>query len=233
MTKLTTLVNITHRSFLFSLLFVGLGVNLQASCEYTQELTVEPFEAGNKLSWTTANEKNCEYFLLEKSKNGLVFERVAILKGGMNSDQERAYTYLDTQNQSLRIFYRLIQVDLDGTGDFSHVVVLSKKEENSPFVMKKMESSITNRHFHLTLQANDEANLEYRLMTNMGDIELNGKEALTKGMNTVTLDFGNVAVGTYQLALKVKNDIEVIAVRKVDNNTPPKINLAIKSEGKE
>ena len=110
------------------------------------------------------------------------------------------------------------------------MVVLSRKDKDSPFVMTKMESSVTERQFHLTLEANDNSPLEYRLMTNMGDIELDGKEQLKKGTNSISLDFGNVPVGTYQLALKVKNDIEVIAVKKVDSTLPPTVNLAIKNE---
>ncbi|MEM8909409.1 MAG: hypothetical protein AAGD05_16300, partial [Bacteroidota bacterium] len=214
--------------FGFFLLFLMLNQIGEASVIYSSLLKGEKKLGGNTLSWSTASEVNCDFFMLEKSIDGIFFERVAILKAGGNSEIERKYYYTDSREESKRIFYRILQVDNDGTGAYSHAVILSDKPEDAPFHMEYVDNTTTRGDLVLSLECPSSGKLAYRLLTQLGEVKLRGEVALNAGSNLAQLDFNGVDVGTYQLALKVKNDIEVIAIRKVDSDQVPTIDLATK-----
>ena len=74
-----------------------------------------------KLTWQTASELNNDYFIVERSKNALDWENIGRVAGFGNSIETKDYDFIDF-NPDLGInYYRLRQVDLDGTTDFSDV----------------------------------------------------------------------------------------------------------------
>jgi hypothetical protein len=78
-------------------------------------------EGSNKLTWQTASEKNTSHFDIEKSKDGLAFEKIGELKAAGNSQAPQYYSYLDKNPYDLS-YYRLKIHDLDGKIDFSKTV---------------------------------------------------------------------------------------------------------------
>jgi hypothetical protein len=85
--------------------------------------------AGNHLSWTTAQELNSARFVVEASADGTAFAAVAELAAAGNSTTAHNYEYLDASTAAQaasRRYYRLRQVDLDGTTNYSPVVALSR-----------------------------------------------------------------------------------------------------------
>ena len=85
--------------------------------------------AGNRLSWTTAQELESAKFVVEVSANGNTFSAVVELAAAGTSSTPRNYEYTDASTAALgagRRYYRLRQVDLDGTVAYSPVVVLSR-----------------------------------------------------------------------------------------------------------
>ena len=73
------------------------------------------------LSWATASEKNNAYFAIERSPNGREFERIAVVKGLGNSVMATEYRATDDQPLPSLSYYRLQQVNADGTATYSPV----------------------------------------------------------------------------------------------------------------
>jgi hypothetical protein len=71
------------------------------------------------LQWATANELNSDYFLVERSKGGKYFEAIGTVKAAGTSMQRHDYTYTDALPFSGSSYYRLKQVDFDGTSIYS------------------------------------------------------------------------------------------------------------------
>lgn len=65
------------------------------------------------ISWTTTNEENSDYFIVEKSTDGASFKSLGtvISKGRMDKN---SYQYEDTTPAEGINYYRLVQVDKDG-----------------------------------------------------------------------------------------------------------------------
>jgi hypothetical protein len=77
------------------------------------------------LHWATASERNTAYFALERSADGSIFAEVDRVTTGGNSSQALAYQWADQQPLARATYYRLRQVDLDGTAYYSSVVTLT------------------------------------------------------------------------------------------------------------
>nr|GFB41599.1 hypothetical protein [Tanacetum cinerariifolium] len=78
----------------------------------------------NHLLWQTTSEANNAYFVLEHSANGQVFAPLATIAGVGVSQQTRNYVYIDAASPG-RWYYRLRQVDYDGSAHYSSVIVLT------------------------------------------------------------------------------------------------------------
>ncbi|MEP6724691.1 MAG: SBBP repeat-containing protein [Bacteroidota bacterium] len=83
------------------------------------------------ISWTTAAETNNDYFTVERSKDGLHFEQVAIVKGSINSTIAINYLSTDKTPYSGKSYYRLRQTDLDGKYTFSALLQVQINTANS------------------------------------------------------------------------------------------------------
>lgn len=75
-------------------------------------------------SWTTATELNNDYFTVERSRDGLVFEAIGEIPGAGTSMSTHAYEWLDRAPHSGFSYYRLRQTDFDGTSSLSPVVAV-------------------------------------------------------------------------------------------------------------
>lgn len=67
-----------------------------------------------KCLWSTASEINNNYFILEHSYDGLMWERIATIKGAGNSNEIIPYTFYDKQSNTGVNYYKLLQQDVDG-----------------------------------------------------------------------------------------------------------------------
>lgn len=90
-------------------------------------------QANNKqvdLKWSTASERNNDYFTIERTTDGINYETVAEIKGAGNSSTRRDYTYTDYAPVAGTSYYRLKQTDYNGDNEIFETksVVISKTE---------------------------------------------------------------------------------------------------------
>lgn len=75
-----------------------------------------------ELSWATASELNNDHFVIEKSHENGSFFPVGKVMGAGTSDEIQTYAFVDESNMQQVNYYRLKQVDLDGTAKYSNIV---------------------------------------------------------------------------------------------------------------
>ncbi|MBO4873951.1 MAG: T9SS type A sorting domain-containing protein [Bacteroidales bacterium] len=75
------------------------------------------------VEWTTATERNNDYFSLERSDDAINFTEIARIAGAGNSIEPLDYSYTDFGIHGGDNYYRLVQVDYDGTRTISEIVV--------------------------------------------------------------------------------------------------------------
>jgi hypothetical protein len=79
------------------------------------------------LEWATASEKNNDHFQVERSLNGKEFETIGKVQGHLNSNTLLNYSFLDHRTPASIVYYRLKQVDLDGTFEYSKIIAIERK----------------------------------------------------------------------------------------------------------
>jgi len=127
--------SIAQRSNLTSFSDFGMGANSGGSL-----LPIELIHFSGKLNrqtksvdltWSTSTEINNEVFEVERSQDGETFEEIGRVAGAGNSSSELQYLFTDKKPLKGIAYYRLKQVDFDGTFTYTHLVSVSNIESSN------------------------------------------------------------------------------------------------------
>lgn len=106
------------------------------SCMSTLPVELVSFDAkseGNAVacSWSTQSEKNCDYFTVERSADGIHFELLGYLKGAGNTSSTMKYKLYDYDPYfSITSYYRLLQTDFNGQTRYLEVKTVKAQRTN-------------------------------------------------------------------------------------------------------
>lgn len=84
-------------------------------------------EGSVKLDWVTATEKNNDYFEVIRSPDAHHWEVLTMISGAGNSNQDINYQWVDEQPFERDNYYRLRQVDFDGTEEQHKIVWINNQ----------------------------------------------------------------------------------------------------------
>ncbi|MFA6978956.1 MAG: T9SS type A sorting domain-containing protein [Ignavibacteriaceae bacterium] len=79
-------------------------------------------QSGVELKWSTATETNNKGFEVQRSSDNKTFNLISFVNGKGTTTSIQHYNYVDASVLSGKYFYRLRQIDFDGTSKFSNVV---------------------------------------------------------------------------------------------------------------
>jgi FlaG/FlaF family flagellin (archaellin) len=119
------------------------------------------------LHWATASERSADYFALERSADGTTFTETGRVAATNNSNQLLAYHWADPQRLVRHTYYRLRQVDHDGTVHYSNVATLSPASPMARLVEVYPNPS-AGQTINLLLQGYDGEILTLRLSDTLG-----------------------------------------------------------------
>ncbi|MCE6989267.1 T9SS type A sorting domain-containing protein [Dyadobacter sp. CY323] len=78
----------------------------------------------NELEWVTSSEKNNDYFEIQSSTDAVQFEVIGNVKGVGDSKENVTYSFSDETPAKSVTYYRLKQVDFDGTESLSRIIAV-------------------------------------------------------------------------------------------------------------
>ncbi|UPL48601.1 T9SS type A sorting domain-containing protein [Hymenobacter sublimis] len=143
-----------------------------------------------RLAWTTATELNNARFEIQRSLAGREFVTVASLPGQGSSAALHTYTWLDAAPPAGPLYYRLRQVDTDGTSNISPVVVVTP---GAGGVLTTYPNPVSG---HVNFQA-PASSLRYRIVNLLGQTLTQGQTVA--GVNSVPVQL--LLPGVYYLLL--------------------------------
>jgi hypothetical protein len=73
----------------------------------------------NTIEWSTASETNNDRFEVERSRDGITFEKIGEVDGAGSSTSVLAYSLVDGFPETGVNYYRVRQIDFDGTSTYS------------------------------------------------------------------------------------------------------------------
>jgi hypothetical protein len=149
------------------------------------------------LNWTTATEINNQGFDIERSPNNVTFEKIGFVPGFGTTTEPKSYSYTDQSVSNGKYYYRLKQIDYDGSFTYSEVVETEvalplqfSLEQNYPNPFNPS----TSIRFSLPVDANVMIAV-YNLVGEKVDEIAGGN--LTAGSHSVTFDASNLTSGIY------------------------------------
>ena len=82
-----------------------------------------------ELKWKTASEANNDFFIIEKSMDGIKWQNIAIVQGAGTSSIMKKYLYNDSSSIADINYYRLKQTDHDQNFKYGPTVMVKKCSE--------------------------------------------------------------------------------------------------------
>lgn len=177
--------------------------------------TAECNNSSADIYWTTASEKNNEYFALERSADAVNFTEVARIAGAGNTIDAIDYSYTDYDLFNGNTYYRLWQVDFDGTRNASEIISVNCVDEvfGEPTVVafpNPFQNDIT-----LRLENFGNKPVTIEVYDVVGKLIYTEKIASVRNDYEQQLHFGNLAPSTYNI--RVSTD-EYVVVKQIVKN---------------
>lgn len=95
------------------------------------EFSVKKVNEKVLIQWTTTSQINNDHFIVERSDDGEKFSEITKVKGAGNNNQILNYSAVDYRPLNGVNYYRLKQVDFDGSYTFSDIKALNFENNNS------------------------------------------------------------------------------------------------------
>jgi hypothetical protein len=74
------------------------------------------------MTWTTESESNSDFFAVQRSLDGMLWETVGFVDAAGNSNTSKTYVFTDEKPKEGINYYRLRQVDTDGNANFTNII---------------------------------------------------------------------------------------------------------------
>lgn len=175
-----------------------------------------------QLNWVTASELNNDYFELQRSTDGFTFEKVTTVKGKGTTSAVSTYMYWDKDvtrfaqaAKSDKVYYRLVQVDVDGYEHTSGIIDVKINAGNG-----MMETVCAPNPFsegtRLYVTSGKTSELYVRVSNLQGKPVLEKRLRIVEGSNFIDMDeLSEVMPGMYYITLVSDDSTQTITVVKI------------------
>ncbi|WP_046242935.1 T9SS type A sorting domain-containing protein [Hymenobacter terrenus] len=151
------------------------------------------------LKWNTASERNSAWFAIERSLNGTDWQEISRKAAAGNSSAPLAYsaTDLGAGRRAAACYYRLHQIDLDGTSNYSSVQYV-RFAKTIEFLVEAYPVPMQ-QYLTLDLVSPDAGPLQIELYDMTGRLIISQREAAPAGSSRYQVDVRTLATGNYTL----------------------------------
>jgi hypothetical protein len=176
--------------------------------------TAEHLGADGLLKWTTASELRNDHFEVESSIDGSTFRHLGRVAGAGTSGQAHSYQFVDkdlARYAAPLVYYRLRQVDADGTSTYSPVRTVAVPLEGGFLVQVYPNPSTPGAAVALSIRTGQAGPAMLRLTDVLGR-ELSQQQAsVPAGTTTLPLpEAGQLATGVYLLRVQQGGQQQVL-----------------------
>ncbi len=156
------------------------------------------------LKWETASEINSDYFDVERSADGINFASIGRVNAAGFSNSILNYSLLDEYPLSGNNYYRLKQVDLDNSFEYSNVVLINF---DNKIITTHLESVYPNPFgdiFAVEFISALDDDIAITLLDDLGRIIMQNNYLVKTGKNTLQLNGNHLAKGMYLLRIQAE-----------------------------
>lgn len=185
------------------------------------KFTAERNDADVELNWSTASEVQNDYFSLLRSTDGVNFESITTIEGHGNSLEQNDYAFIDQNAPALKLYYRLKQIDFDGTENYSEIITVNaigsdNLEPSSVQIISSFPNPFVDR-INIKVQSEQEGTAHLQLLDLNGSVIANGQAAISANLKEqiIQLDVNaGIPSGNYILYLNLNGSTTTYKVVK-------------------
>lgn len=154
-------------------------------------------EAYVHINWTTASELNNDYFVVEHSADGRNFEELTTVSGSGTTQEARYYEAKDKNPFVGSNYYRLRQVDFDGTTTYSEIRVVNRDSEKVLVYPNPVKETL-----YLSMSQFKDGEIDFNVVDMTGRTMINGRAEVNGGIVVIPLDeVQNFQAGAYFISV--------------------------------
>lgn len=160
-----------------------------------------------QVKWVTASEINNAGFEVQRSLDGMTFDKLDFVAGAGNAITENIYTY-DDRNVfgGITYLYRLKQIDFDNKFKYSPIVK-AKLIPNSNFTISELYPNPSSGVSFVDIYSSEAINLNTELFNAIGQKMHIQNYDLKVGNNKLAIEIENYSSGNYLLTLKTDKNV--------------------------
>jgi hypothetical protein len=177
--------------------------NISLPVELSQPLqAVYVEQEGNEITWTTAQELNCNYFEIQRSSDAENFIPIVQLKGQGNSHSNHNYMFTDIDYNQGKNYYRFKQVDFTGKFTYSNMVLVNNDNANK--AKFELYPNPTKNRLTISFTGNNKQS-NARIANALGQ-EIKQETIFADQQNTI--DISDLMNGVYFVTMVIDNKSE-------------------------
>lgn len=151
----------------------------------------------NTCTWITLSEQDNDYFIVERSVNGIDWDEIGKVDGAGNSSQRLEYEFLDSKPLPGLSYYRLTQYDFNGTNTNSEIRSVLNNNTNATFVLYPNPAS--SQIFISGFDKQQPVNI--KMYNSLGQIILEANYSKAELDNLLKLNIDSLKPGVYAVQL--------------------------------
>lgn len=161
-------------------------VSFSVNCEYDYPI----------LKWQTASEYNSAFFVVERSQNGTEWDEITEIVAAGNSTETMNYQFEDYASIRFNGYYRLIQIDNDGTEKVYDPIHASCEEMDEILTVYPNPSA---GDFNVELNALTTGNATFTLVNINNEVLQSKSVDIVNGINQIEVSAADLSHGMYYL----------------------------------
>ena len=157
-----------------------------------------------KIKWMTVSELNNQYFTVERSSDGINFEKLFFTEGMGNSTNQVTYAGQDLNPLPGISYYRLKQTDFDGKTTYSFIIPVKVKREG--IIILNMKSSKENSSIDIEISFPVPSNGLLEINDNNGRTIVSSKFSTPAQVRHFNFEMPGLIRGIYFLRIICDNE---------------------------
>jgi hypothetical protein len=170
--------------------------------------TAEAMDQKVILRWTTATELNNNGFEIQRKVAESDFATVGFVRGEGTTTNQREYSYIDKDLADGKYFYRLKQVDYNGTYEYSDVIEVDVRSLNE-YTLEQNYPNPFNPATTIGYVLREKTNAKLILLNAIGEevaVLVNGEQ--DKGFHKIDFNASTLASGVYFYRLQAGSFVQ-------------------------
>jgi hypothetical protein len=181
------------------------------------------FAAENKdnngwLTWATASETDNDHFDVERSLDGVTFEKIGEVAGHGNTNVTMNYNFTDANLSAYGVsvlYYRLKQVDFDGNHEYSNIASVQVTNVQNRFHIITSYPNPFTDHFSVSFLSPTAQPVRVSVYDVSGSLVSEEAISASEGMNVYSMSAAStLAFGFYTMKINTGDAIYSIKMLK-------------------